>query len=71
MTRTEAIAKFKLWRVYLDANPGTALCEGSKTACLRYIGEHRLRRDYKHGRVRLGQIIWEEPKPDLFTTKAR
>jgi hypothetical protein len=52
-----------LWQVYRDAAPEVVLCEGSKAACWRYITEHHLRRDWRRGEVRLGRVIWEQPRP--------
>jgi hypothetical protein len=71
MTRAELIERFKLWHVYYDVDPDTILCEGSKTACLRYLSEHHLTRKVKRGEIRLGQIIWEATCGDLLDTLAR
>ena len=60
MTRTELIAKYKLWQVYSSHAPDVALCEGSRTVCIRYLREKHLYRSWRHGRgIHLAQIISE------------
>lgn len=58
MTRQEKILKGKLWTVHFD-NCDNNLFEGTKTACHKYLKENNLTRQYKRGKIRVGQLIWE------------
>jgi len=58
-SRLELIDQRKLWHVHMDATPDEILCEGSKTACWRFISENHWQRLWRRGEVRMGQILWE------------
>jgi hypothetical protein len=66
MTRSEQIKAGNLWQVY-PPDSEAVLFEGSRAACLRYIREHGLNRQWKRGGVRLGCLIWEPLLPIAAT----
>lgn len=59
MTRAQKIEARKLWLVYPDKQDDKILFEGSRTACLKFIREKFGMRQYKHGTIRLAQLIFE------------
>ena len=61
LTRADKIKNGKLWQVYASAKPDNICFEGSKTACMKYIRKTFGMWVYKRGKIRIGQLIWENP----------
>ena len=60
MTRQEKISKGKLWQVYFDSKPDFILFEGtSRSNCLGFIRKVYNIRDYKNGKIRIANVIFE------------
>ncbi len=63
MTREQKIQKGKIWQVYWDKNSDNIIFEDCKTRCFEFVKRTFGMRQYKGGKIRVGQLIWEkEPK---------
>lgn len=60
MTRDALIARGQVWQVHPDSDPDKILFEGkSRGACLKFIRDNYTLRAYRNGKIRVGQVLWE------------
>lgn len=60
MTRSELIAKGKVYHVYYDAKQDEILFEGCKTKAFQFVARRFGMRAYKKGTIRIGMVLWED-----------
>jgi len=58
-SRADKIKAGKIYQVYPDIDPDSIMFEGSKTACMTYIRKTCGMWGYKRGKIRVGQLLWE------------
>ena len=63
-TREELIDAGRIWQVSPDNDGDNVLHEcGSRSACMKWLRENKMMRQYKTGTIRIGRVIWEKEKP--------